>query len=222
MRTVSRAIVFLALRCWAQEFHPEIPKAWDDKAVEGLEVPLAQRDRSPHYMSAKEYYALKVRPVYRSYPMYVKGREPAGYLDSLKQKDPEIIFDPAKLHTKEDWIAAGKLVFESDTQFFPVREPPAEGNTRGFPISKDGMLPGFISRYYVRKKGLLEVGGNSCAECHTRLMPDNSFLEGAQGSCCTPPQAAAIKAIVANPDELRRRVGRLWATSGAPWAMSRE
>jgi len=58
----------LALQCWAQEFHPDIPRAWDDKAVEGLEVPLAQRDRSPRYMSAEEYYKLKVRPIYRSYP----------------------------------------------------------------------------------------------------------------------------------------------------------
>ena len=93
-------------------FHPDIPKAWDDRAVESMEVPLAQRDRSPRYMTSAEYYALKVRPIYRSYPAYAKGQEPAGYLESLKQKEPEIIFDPAKLHTKEDWIQAGKLVFE--------------------------------------------------------------------------------------------------------------
>src|SRR5581483_9993300 len=93
----------LALQCWAQEFHPDIPRAWDDKAVEGLEVPLAQHDRSPRYMSAEEYYKLKVRPIYRSYPAYAKGREPVGYRDSLRQKDPEIIFDASKLHTKADW-----------------------------------------------------------------------------------------------------------------------
>jgi hypothetical protein len=44
-RKVARfAILTLTLPCWAQEFHPDIPRAWDDKAVEGLEVPLAQRD----------------------------------------------------------------------------------------------------------------------------------------------------------------------------------
>ena len=31
----------------AQAFHPEIPRAWDDREVEGFEVPLAQPDRSP-------------------------------------------------------------------------------------------------------------------------------------------------------------------------------
>jgi hypothetical protein len=127
IRGIGFAILALSVRCRAQEFHPDIPRAWDDKAVHGLEVPLAQRDRSPLYMSAEQYYKLKVRPIYRSYPVYAKGREPAGYLESLKQKDPEIIFDPSRLHTKEDWIAAGKLVFESDTLFFPLPEPPAEG-----------------------------------------------------------------------------------------------
>jgi hypothetical protein len=34
-------------------------------------------------MSAEEYYKLKVRPIYRSYPVYAKGREPAGYLETI-------------------------------------------------------------------------------------------------------------------------------------------
>ena len=51
-----------------QTFTPEIPKVWDDTAVEGFELPLAQPDRSPRYMTAEEYYKLKVRPIYRSYP----------------------------------------------------------------------------------------------------------------------------------------------------------
>ena len=41
-----------------------------------MELPLVQRDRSPRYMSSAEYYALKVRPIYRSYPAYAAGREP--------------------------------------------------------------------------------------------------------------------------------------------------
>ena len=80
----------------AQTFAPEIPKAWADKDVAGFEVPLTDPDRSPRYMTEKEYYALKVRPIYRSYPVFVEGREPAGYIDSLKQKEPLVIFDPAR------------------------------------------------------------------------------------------------------------------------------
>ncbi len=222
LRAIGLSMLALTFRCWGQDFHPNIPKAWDDKAVEGLEVPLAQRDRSPRYMSAEEYYKLKVRPIYRSYPVYVKGREPAGYRDSLKQKDPEIIFDPSQLHTKEDWIAAGKLVFESDTRFFPAGEPPAEGNTLGFSAAKDGTLPGSVFRYYVRKKGVVEAGTASCSGCHTRVMADGSFLEGAQGSCCRAPEGSALQAKQAKPDDVRRMLDFLWSSFGAPWVMNRK
>ena len=94
-----------------QTFHPNIPRTWDDREVAAFQVPLAQRDRSPRYLSSKEYYALKVRPIYRTYPIYAPGREPAGYFESLKQKDPEIVFDASKLRTKEDWVRAGALAF---------------------------------------------------------------------------------------------------------------
>ena len=203
-------------------FHPDIPKAWDDKEVESMEVPLAQRDRSPRYMTSAEYYALKVRPIYRSYPVYDKGREPAGYLESLKQKDPEIIFDPAKLHTKEDWIAAGKLVFESDTFFFP---PPQQPAVSPWPTSPEGIVPYYHpgNRYYVRQKGVVEVGSNSCAGCHTRPMPDGSFFEGGQGIPDPPVSPATINAIRdSTPEVFQTRVDRAWVHFGAPWVMSKE
>ena len=220
IRGIGFAILALSVRCWAQEFHPDIPRAWDDKAVHGLEVPLAQRDRSPRYMSAEEYYKLKVRPIYRSYPAYAKGREPAGYLESLKQRDPEIIFDPSKLHTKEDWIAAGKLVFESDTLFFPAQEPPAEGGDTRFPVSKDGMVP--LLRYYIRKKGVLEGGTNACDHCHTRLMPDGSLWEGAQGSERQVSEDVLLQRKQANPEQMRHMLDNLWISFGVPWVMSRQ
>jgi len=167
----------LATAAAAQEFKPDIPKAWDDKEVERFEVPLAQRDRSPRYMSAKDYYALKVRPIYRTYPVYVPGREPAGYRDSLLQKEPEIIFDAARLRTKEDWIRAGKIVFESQTVFRPAPEVPAVDPA--LPVSEAGTVPPFRpgGQYIIRRKGVLEVGSNACADCHTRVLPDGSFFQ---------------------------------------------
>lgn len=215
---IGFAVVFLTVPCWAQEFHPNIPRAWDDKAVEGLEVPLAQRDRSPRYMGAEEYYKLKVRPIYRSYARYVKGREPAGYREWLKQQDPKIIFDPSKLHTKADWIAAGKLVFESGTQFLPAPpEPPAEDKIP-IPVLKDGRIPG--PRYYIRKKGVLELGINACSDCHTRVMPDGSIWEGAQGSVGTA-KAAPLRVERLSADQFRRGLNNSWTDFGAPWVMSR-
>ena len=43
MRVLPFSLAFLLIcSSEAQEFHPNIPKAWDDKEVEGFEVPLAQ------------------------------------------------------------------------------------------------------------------------------------------------------------------------------------
>jgi hypothetical protein len=224
---MAAALVLFAGMLPAQEFRPEIPKAWDNKEVERFEVPLAQRDRSPRYMSSEEYYNLKVRPIYRTYPMYAKGVEPAGYLDWLKQQEPEIIFDPAKLHTKEDWIAAGKIVFEADIQFSPAREPPAAADVR-WPLGNNGELTPYRGgyRYIIRKKGVLEGGANACANCHVRVLPDGSYLEGAQGVPNAPVTEAPLEARLERlraltPEALSQTLNTMWVLFGAPWVMSR-
>src|SRR5579871_6948690 len=133
--------------CHAQKFDPRIPRAWDDKEVATFETPLAQRDRSPRYMTADEYYELSVRPIYKTYPAYAEGREPAGYREGLMQREPEEVFDPAKLRTKEDWIRAGRLVFEAPAFYQPAPEKfiyPKEWNV---PVSKDGQIPGFAGSF---------------------------------------------------------------------------
>jgi hypothetical protein len=105
----------------AQEFRPEIPRAWADRDVAGFELPLAQRDRSPRYIKSDDYYALEPRIIYRSYPVYAPGREPVGYREWLRNREPEIIFDAARPKTKEDWIKAGKIVFDSGGRISPRR-----------------------------------------------------------------------------------------------------
>ena len=59
MQTTASVIRFaiLALACSspAQEFHPKIPRVWDDSALKNLELPLARRDRSPRYMTPEDY-----------------------------------------------------------------------------------------------------------------------------------------------------------------------
>jgi hypothetical protein len=214
----------VVLTASGQGFKPEIPKVWDEEAVERFELPLAQRDRSPKHMSSAEYYALKVRPIYKTYPMYEAGKEPAGYLEWLKQQEPEVVFDPAKLKTKEDWIAAGKLVFEHEPLVFPL---PKNGVFFKTPLSasKDGELPPFIpgNRYIIRKKGVLEVGINSCAGCHTRVMPDGSYLAGAQGVVDFRNDEATIqRANNIKPEVLARRRESAWVLFGAPWVESKE
>jgi hypothetical protein len=225
-RLIVCAILAVAGSGVAQTFHPDIPRVWDDKEVARLELPLAQRDRSPRYLTAEQYYALKIRPIYRSYPAYARGREPAGYREWLKQREPEVIFDASRLRTKEDWIQAGKLVFEYGVSFrpAPAEAPPAE--RLHAPVSPDGVLPPVAGGYrcVVRRKGEVELWGlNSCARCHTRVMADGSLVEGAQGSIGYPLPAASLAAQrEATPDEVRRSVDRQWRVYGAPWVMGKE
>lgn len=208
----------------AQPFQPEIPRFWDEAEVEKFELPLANPKYSPRHMSAKEYYALKVRPIYKTYPVYAPGREPAGYPDWLKQQEPEIVFDPAKLKTKADWIAAGKLVFEHEPLVFPAPEKGVFFPTP-LPPDKDGALPYFVpgNRYIIRKKGVLEVGINACAGCHTRVMPDGSYLPGAQGVVDFRPEESAVeRARNMTPERLERRRASAWVLFGMPWIETKE
>ena len=163
----------------------EIPKTWDDAAVAAFEVPLADPAASPAHVTAEYYYAIPVRPIYRSYPVYHPDREPPGYLDQLRRHEPEITFVPSRLRTEEEWIQAGKLVFEAPNSFEPVSDASAVRDRgwfekAGIPVAADGTVPFF--RYVVRKKGVIERTSGSCAECHTRVMPDRTVLAGAQGN----------------------------------------
>jgi hypothetical protein len=72
-----------------------VPRTWDDQTIATLEMPLANPIGSPKHVSAEYYYRIPVAPIYKSYPVYAPGHEPAVYLDWLKQQEPEIIWDDA-------------------------------------------------------------------------------------------------------------------------------
>jgi hypothetical protein len=172
---------------------PTIPKTWDDEAMATLEVPLADPKGSPKHVSADYYYRIPVRPIYKSYPVYAFGHEPQGYIDWLKQQEPEILWDDKDhrplLKTEAEWIRAGELVFDvpivhggiggSKSTDLYIREARYLEDT-GAPVAGDGTLPSF--RYVVKKKGEVQLGVLACGMCHTRVMPDGSVLKGAQGN----------------------------------------
>ena len=58
-----------------------------------------------------EYYAAPVDEV-RTYPVYIKSREPEGYRDWMRKQGPQPLIDPAKLTSEADWVAAGRDVFD--------------------------------------------------------------------------------------------------------------
>lgn len=176
----------LALFLLQAIFQADIPRTWTDTAVTALELPLADPRHSPVRIDEKTYYQAPVRTIYRSYPVYHPTREPAGYMDRLKQQDPEIAFDATKLHAREDWIRAGEVVFNAAVSFGPVffsaadvRDPEFYAKT-GMPVARDGTAP--FARWVVRRKGVVELGSMGCNTCHTRVMPGGEIVAGAQGN----------------------------------------
>ena len=111
-------LLSVALSLAAQEpksFRPQIPRTWDSEAMTDLELPLPRVKYSLQFVKSEYYYGIPVRPVYKTYPVYAPGREPAGYLDQLRQVEPVVLFDPAKLKTEQDWIHAGEGFRRTDS-----------------------------------------------------------------------------------------------------------
>jgi len=175
-----------------QPERPEVPRTWDDAAMASLEVPLADPKGSPKHVPATYYYRIPVRPIYKQYIVYAPGHEPSGYIEKLKQAEPLIVWDETTtplLKSDADWVQAGKIVFEAPLTFGrhgegittvdDVQSPRFYEKTQLL-LTKDGRLP-FYS-YVIRKKGEVELGQLSCSMCHTRVMPDGTTIEGAQGN----------------------------------------
>ena len=158
---------------------------WDARELASFELPLVRADRSAQHATPDYYYRLAVRPIYKSYPIYAPGREPAGYMEWLAQQEPAIAFDASALRADADWIAAGEQVFEAPLGYgatftAAVLHDRAWYERNQVPVTKDGIMP--FSRYVIRKKGLVEAGSGSCVMCHARVMPDGTLLKGAQGN----------------------------------------
>ena len=197
-------------------FTPAIPRVWEDAEMAGLQLPLVNSNASPKQISSDYYYRIPVRTIYKNYPVYAPRKEPAGYLEWLKEQAPESTFDANALKTEADWIRAGELVFDSPisydniAQVADVRNPEWYAKV-GVPATKDGTLPWF--RYVIREKGKVELGTLSCAMCHTRVMPDGSVVKGAQGNFPFE-RAAALTANRFKPEQL---LGFERSFFAAPW-----
>src|ERR1044072_9614512 len=89
------------------------PKTWETEAINSFQLPLADRKLSTKLISSSYYYSIPVRPIYKSYDVYRPDLEPVGYMQELKRKDPQIIFDSSKLRSEADWTKAGEMVFDA-------------------------------------------------------------------------------------------------------------
>lgn len=170
----------------ASAFAADIPRTWEKSRIETLELPLAKPEFSPVHLDEAAYYRIPERVIYKSYPVYAPGREPAGYQEWLKTVEPEVAFDPSRLTTPEQWATAGEVVFNAPTSLHPLfftpqnlRDPDFFRRT-GMPVAKDGTIP--FARWVVQRKGSVELGSMGCNTCHTRVLADGTVVPGAQGN----------------------------------------
>ena len=186
-------IAFLALfliapaLLWPQSvYRPNIPKTWDEAALADWVTPLAGLNARPTHISAKEYYKM---PEYnlRSYPVYMPGREPAGYWEMLQHIGPKPLIEFETLRTEADWIEAGKRVFEEvtlpqKTTFdeelitkFRSREYLEQQRVKPKP---DGTLD---FRWVPTNRGVALSRGGNCDGCHLLRRSDGTRIYGAPG-----------------------------------------
>jgi hypothetical protein len=191
MRTLGLLFLGMTLSASAQApstakpFHPDIPKVWDESILHDLELPRASKV-TVHHLPAAYYYTIPERTIWKTYTVYAPGKEPAGYWQWLQQQEPAKAVDWNSLKTKADWIHVGSLVFDSAntysdplTGFVPIRDP-AFLKAVDPPTTPHGVIPSY--RYVIREKGKVEVTADSCAECHTRVLPNGTVIRGAQGN----------------------------------------
>jgi len=178
-----RCLSLVALTLYALAGAEAPPKVWDDRDIAGFRLPLAGLGAPPKLISEREYYALPEINL-KTYPVYTPDKEPKGYLEWLQQQEPKPLVDVSKLKTEADWTAAGREVFYgrelprftgSEDNLQLIRDPKVIA-AYGLQITRDGVLLGL--RYVVRAKGKVELGTDTCAMCHVRVLPDGKLIEG--------------------------------------------
>lgn len=177
------ALLLVASLMAVGQSRPDIPKVWDEKALQSMTLPLAALKTPVQYAPADWYYRIPERKIYRGYPVYRPDKEPPGYLNWLRAQEPELRFDASTLNTPADWILAGEDVFSSPDVFGLLDEDdlhdPSTWKKFQFAVDYEGSLPGW--RYVIRKKGKLEVATTLCGTCHQGII-DNLTATGAPGN----------------------------------------
>jgi hypothetical protein len=118
MLTVSAVLTCLlrAAPATPPRSKPDIPKTWDEVALADWATPVAGLNLRPSHVSAKEYYSWATENV-QTYPVYYPGFEPKGYWEMLQRIGPKPLVETDTLNSEEDWIAAGRRVFDELDHF---------------------------------------------------------------------------------------------------------
>jgi len=224
---VAGAVAFHAARPW----RPEIPRVWDEAALEGWATPLVGLGQPPTHLTSAEYYAIPEENL-RSYPLYMPDREPAGYWEQLQRAGPQPLIETDKLETKADWIAAGERVFMDsvvlktfDSDVIAMARDSQALASRGTGPLPDGTINGM--RWVPTKEGVA-LGFTNCSACHLLYLPDNTPVAGASSFAMPNNFRNGIGGAIRDaertlpgeaPFSLAGTIGeQAYQAYGAPWA----
>lgn len=173
-------ITVVAIFAFANDI--KVPVTWDMDAIKKFHLSPPDSTVNVVYAPKPYYDSLPEHVIYKTYPVYYREYEKPGYLDSLRGLEPEIVFDPAKLKTEEDWIKAGELVFNWPVAYTPIKDKVSRAVAAG----STGRIPDngvyHFNRYVLDKEQGLVVGSLSCASCHTQVLSSGKMAPGAPGN----------------------------------------
>jgi hypothetical protein len=211
------------------------PRAWEEKALTEWATPVAGLNVRPAHIRPKDYYKLPIESL-RTYPVYAPGREPEGYWQRLQKTGPKPLVEEKSSRTTQEWIAAGKIVFD-EADFFHLRtlDPKyiaevRNGSQAPARVLADGTLFGL--RWVPTRQGVA-LSSSNCSFCHTLFLPDGGRVPGAPFRTIAPRPPETFKVwpvisrlqvelgiLVGGPPFLMPGLstgGRLYQAYGVPW-----
>src|SRR4051794_16512836 len=73
-----------------------IPRTWDEAELATWTLPSRAPGVYTVHLPSELYYRIPVAPIYKSYPIYHPAKEPPGYLEWLRQQEPQVVFDATR------------------------------------------------------------------------------------------------------------------------------
>jgi hypothetical protein len=204
------------------------PRLWTDASLATWALPIAGVNATPNFYTEAEYYAAPVDEL-RTYPVYIKSKEPTGYRERLLQRGPQPLIELGRARTDAEWATLGKELFsgldlpENRTDAPAVLawvNNPANAADEHALVTRDGVIAGL--RWVVDRDKRLKITLGECGACHTRVLPDGTEVIGAQGNLNF--RLSVFGAVIAKAEEARKAAGHflplnedLYSQYAVPW-----
>ena len=174
-RMLVRCVVLLFAASIVQA-QPRVPRTWDEREFSGWQLHLAGQGFTAGHFTESEYYQARVDNL-RTYPVYAPDSEPQGYWKFLNTVGPRPLIDANELKTNDDWIEAGRRIFE-ELDFVPGRSYDPEKirkiRSRSYLADRriEPLPDGTIAylRWVVTETGVA-LTTRECSGCHLRWIP---------------------------------------------------